>query len=89
MAEPLFRSTRPAAATAIVTDARILGGMPVLSGTRIPAEIIAAYLRAGFMPADIEADYPSLPAHWISAVEAWAAAEYGRHWKSTVTDTGS
>jgi uncharacterized protein (DUF433 family) len=74
MAEPRFQSIEPTVPTEIVSDARILGGMPVLSGTRIPAETIAAYLRAGQTSADIRADYPTLPADGITIVEAWAAA---------------
>lgn len=84
MAEFLLRSIEPTVPTGIVSDARTLGGTPVLSGTRIPAETIAAYLRAGHTPADIRTDYPSLPADGIAVVEAWAAALYGADWKSAV-----
>ena len=85
MAEPRFRSIQ-SALTDIVRDERILGGTPVLAGTRIPAETIAAYLRVGHTPLEIRADYPALPADGIAAVEAWAAVQYGSDWKSAVVN---
>jgi uncharacterized protein (DUF433 family) len=51
----------------------IMGGMPCVRGTRVPAETIVAYLRAGYSRREIFEDYPSLPLDGIDAVKAWAA----------------
>lgn len=89
VAERLVNSSDPIVPTGIVSDERTLGGMPVLSGTRIPAATIAAYLRAGHSVAEIRSDYPSLPADGIDAVETWAADEYGTDWKSQDASIGA
>lgn len=75
MAGRLANSSDPNVPTGIVSDERTLDGTPVLSGTRIPAATIAAYLRAGHTVAEIRSDYPSLPVDGIDAVETWAARE--------------
>jgi len=56
----------------VVSDPDILGGTPVVNGTRIPAEIILVYLRSGADDAEIVGDYPSLPRGGIEAVRVWA-----------------
>jgi len=72
----------------VVTDADILGGMPVVLGTRVPAATLVAYLRTGYSVADIAEDYPTLPAAWAAwaawaaAVQDWAAGEYGPDWRT-------
>ncbi|EJW09990.1 hypothetical protein A33M_0702 [Rhodovulum sp. PH10] len=58
-----------------------MDGAPVVSGTRIPAETVLAYLRAGQGPRDLFEDYPSLPLDGIEAVVAWAEAVYGPDWR--------
>ncbi len=58
----------------VVSDPDILGGMPVVNGTRIPAEIILVYLQSGADEAEIVGDYPSLPRGGIEAVRSWARA---------------
>lgn len=88
MRERLVTETS-ATPTGIVAEAGTLGGMPVLSGTRIPAATIAAYLRAGHTIAEIRADYPALPADGIRAVEAWALGEYGPDWRSPAMPAGA
>jgi len=50
----------------------IMGGLPCVSGTRIPAETILAQIEAGYSEAQIFADYPSLPLDGIDAVRRWA-----------------
>lgn len=82
MADPLKQSLEPVLPTGVVVDERTLGGVPVVAGTRVPAETIAAYLRDGHTAAEIRADYPSLPADGIRAVEVWAAHTYGPAWKA-------
>jgi uncharacterized protein (DUF433 family) len=64
----------------IVTDESILGGAPVVRGTRVPAGTIVAYLRAGHSAQDILEDYPSLPLDGIDAAIAWAEERFGPDW---------
>jgi uncharacterized protein (DUF433 family) len=55
-----------------------------VKGTRILAETILGYLRAGHSPQAIFQDYPSLPVDGIDAVARWAEKTYGTDWKSAV-----
>jgi uncharacterized protein (DUF433 family) len=64
-----LRKTRPEAE--IISDPTVMGGEPVIRGTRIPAATIVAYLEAGYTDMDIFSDYPSLPADGIDAVRRW------------------
>ncbi len=65
----------------VVCDPSVMGGMPVVRGTRVPAETILAYLRAGHTKREIFEDYPSLPIDGIDAVVAWAEETYGPGWR--------
>jgi uncharacterized protein (DUF433 family) len=57
----------------IISDPSVMGGEPVVRGTRIPAATIAAYLAAGRSDREIFEDYPSLPVDGIEAVRRWCA----------------
>jgi uncharacterized protein (DUF433 family) len=70
MAFPKRTLQRPAAE--VVTDPKILGGWPCVSGTRVPAMTIVAELRAGTSSREIFTHYPSLPPDGIEAVRRWA-----------------
>lgn len=59
----------------VVSDPEILGGWPVIHGTRIPAETILIYLKEGAGDREIYTDYPSLPLGGIDAVRRWAVAQ--------------
>lgn len=61
----------------VVSDRSVMGGEPVVRGTRVPAATIVAYLRAGHSDQEIFQDYPSLPLDGIEAVIAWARVEMG------------
>ncbi|MGJ5208716.1 DUF433 domain-containing protein [Bradyrhizobium sp. HKCCYLR20261] len=67
----------------VVRDPTVMSGDPVVRGTRVPAETILAYLRAGYPAQDIFADYPSLPIDGIDAVIRWAEATYGSEWRTS------
>lgn len=67
--------------THVMCDAAILGGTPIVSGTRIPAATVVAYLRDGYLASEIFDDFPSLPADGIEAVETWADEELGPTWR--------
>jgi uncharacterized protein (DUF433 family) len=62
-------SLRPPAV--VVSDPEILGGWPVVKGTRVPAETILKYIAAGCSKREIFEDYPSLPVDGIEAVIRW------------------
>lgn len=66
----------------VVRDPTVMSGDPVVRGTRVPAETILAYLRAGYPAQEIFADYPSLPIDGIDAVIRWAEATYGADWRA-------
>jgi uncharacterized protein (DUF433 family) len=65
----------------VVSDPSVMDGVPVVRGTRIPAETILAYLRSGHTPQDIFEDYPTLPLDGIDVVVRWAEATYGIDWR--------
>jgi len=67
-----LRKTRPEAE--IISDPTVMGGEPVIRGTRIPAATIVAYLEAGHSDMDIFSDYPSMPVDGIEAVRRWHKA---------------
>lgn len=46
--------------TIIQTNQNILGGMPVLRGTRIPIERVMALFVQGYKIKDFKSDYPYL-----------------------------
>jgi uncharacterized protein (DUF433 family) len=55
----------------VISDRSVMGGEPVVRGTRIPAATIAAYLAAGRSDREIFEDYPSMPVDGIDAVRHW------------------
>ncbi len=63
-----------AAHAAIVTDSEILGGTPVLRGTRVPAHDVAAMLEKGAAPEQVLATYPSLTARQLELARVYAQA---------------
>jgi uncharacterized protein (DUF433 family) len=58
----------------IVRDARIVGGEPVLRGTRVTLRTVLASLAEGASTEEILADFPTLSAEDVRAVIAFAAA---------------
>jgi uncharacterized protein (DUF433 family) len=44
----------------VVRDPQILGGKPVIAGTRIPVRLILDHLAEGYMPEEIIFEYPVL-----------------------------
>ncbi len=55
----------------IISDSRILGGKPVIAGTRISVELIMNFLGAGMSTKEIISEYPELKKN-----EVVAAIEY-------------
>jgi uncharacterized protein (DUF433 family) len=57
----------------IEINPHIMGGKPVIRGTRIPVELILRKLGAGASPDGILADHPRLTLDDIRAAQAFAA----------------
>lgn len=57
----------------IEINPQIMGGKPVIRGTRIPVELVLRKLGAGLAPEAILADHPKLTAEDIRAAQAFAA----------------
>ena len=59
----------------VVSDPEILGGWPVIHGTRLAAENILACIKAGYSDTQIVEGYPTMPLGGIAAVRRWAKAQ--------------
>ena len=57
----------------IEIDPEIMGGKPVIRGTRVPVEIILRKLGGGMTPETIMADHPRLAPEDIRAAQTFAA----------------
>jgi uncharacterized protein (DUF433 family) len=57
----------------IEINPEIMGGKPVIRGTRIPVELVLRKLGAGMSGAAILADHPKLTLDDIRATQAFAA----------------
>lgn len=58
----------------ISVDADVLGGFPVVAGTRVPYDLVAGLVRDGVPPGEAWAYYPSVDA--AGALDAEAFASY-------------
>lgn len=56
----------------IISDPNILGGKPIIAGTRISVELILDKLVAGMNEKEILEDYPHLSVEQIKAVLGYA-----------------
>jgi uncharacterized protein (DUF433 family) len=68
------RKAKPHLPAEVTSNPDIMGGMPCVRGTRVPAMTIVASLRSGYPDREIFRDYPSLPPDGVVAVRAWAIA---------------
>jgi uncharacterized protein (DUF433 family) len=57
----------------IEINPEVMGGKPVIRGTRVPVEIVLRKLGAGMTPEAIMADHPRLTQGDIRAAQAFAA----------------
>ena len=56
----------------IISNPKILGGKPVIAGTRISVELILDRISTGMSEKEILIDYPHLTAKQIQAAVAYA-----------------
>ena len=91
LAQPQFgvaNGYREARDRYIRSDPEILGGTPVIDGTRIPVYAVLGRLRHGDTLEDLLDDYPRVPRDAFRAAEIYAAANplrgrpSGRPWRS-------
>jgi len=62
-------------AEAIVTENKaVMGGEPVIKGTRVPVRLIASLVEEGVSEAEILAGYPWLSPRDVALASIWAAA---------------
>ncbi len=57
----------------IEINPQILGGKPVIKGTRIPVYLIVELLAAGMSPKEIVKEYPGLTEEDVKAAAEYAA----------------
>ena len=79
----------------IVSDPEILGGTPVIRGTRLGVHAIRARLDGGEPMSDLMVDYPGIPRDAFEAARDFAAANpergrprSGRPWRKAGTKPG-
>ena len=58
----------------VVKDPEILGGTPVVRGSRVPVHDVAASLDAGRSPEEVRAAYPSLTEEAVQLAKVYAMA---------------
>lgn len=62
----------------IVRDQAILGGKPIIAGTRISVELLLQALSSGMSVEDILKEYPHLTQEAVQEALAFAATELDR-----------
>ena len=58
----------------IISDSEILGGMPVIKGTRVPVYDLAASVKAGISRDRKLGAYPTIKKHHLDLAVAYAEA---------------
>lgn len=58
--------------TQIISDPKILGGKPIIAGTRISVELILDRIASGMSVKEILKDYPHLTTNQIQAAISYA-----------------
>ncbi|MBA3741610.1 DUF433 domain-containing protein [Sporichthya sp.] len=61
----------------ISRDPDVMGGVPCITGTRIPVATVLAYLAEGQTPADLVRDFPQLIPADVVEVLGFAAGTAG------------
>jgi len=58
----------------ITRNPEILGGKPIVRGTRVPVYLIVDWVESGHTPEEIVEDYPDLTVEDVEAALAYAKA---------------
>lgn len=59
----------------IIRNPAVLGGKPIVRGTRIAVSLINDWVNSGHTPDEIVADYPDLTREDVEAAVAYAKAQ--------------
>lgn len=70
----------------ITQDSKILGGKPIIAGTRMSVEVILEFLAGGMGIRDILKEYPFLTKNQVQAAIDYAAKIVGKQ-ESYIFDT--
>ena len=62
----------------ITRNPEILGGKPIVRGTRVPVYLIVDWVASGHTPEEIVEDYPDLTVEDVEAALAYAKSEQER-----------
>lgn len=73
----------------IISDARVLGGKPVLKGTRLSVEFVLELFAGGWDRDALRDNYPALTEERIRAVFAYAAETFREERFYLLPPTGS
>ena len=57
----------------IISDPQILGGKPIIKGSRISVQLILEWIASGASVGDIAAEFPHLPVEGIREAVIYAA----------------
>jgi uncharacterized protein (DUF433 family) len=60
----------------VVQDPKILGGVPIIKGTRIPASLVFDLLKRGYTIQLIQNEYPSLSRRKLNAFFALMSGSF-------------
>ena len=69
--------TDPTASNLIIADPAILGGKPIIVGTRISVQLVLEKVRDGWTIDELLDDYPQLTREQVVAALDYAAAALG------------
>lgn len=70
----------------IASNPGVMGGAPVIDGTRVLAATIVSCLQGGLSEDEIRQDHPDLPCDTIAVVSAWAEQVHGPGWRQREPD---
>lgn len=70
----------------VASDPAVLGGIPVIRGTRVPVHDVAASVAAGFSRERILAAYPHLTAEQIELAVVYASVEPQVEYPQRISD---
>lgn len=68
----------------VVTNPEILGGIPVIKGTRIPASLVFELLKRGYSIQILKEEYPSLTQKKLTAFLALMSDSFNDYSPKTI-----
>ncbi len=68
----------------VISDQKILGGIPIIEGTRIPASLVFDLLKRGYSIQILKEEYPSLTQKKLTAFLALMSNSFNDYSSKTV-----